>query len=235
MLFQPLADKIAEQVTQEIAEVSVPASDSLSRPRSEKLCDVAQSSPTSETEQSINAVAAEQCELEQKDVAEDHLWENQRPPWAQQQFDCLLFNVCGFNFAVPLVTLGQIQMITANLSPVFGQAPWFMGIQTTPLGQWRLVNTAQFVMPERYQPNKQYQPTYMISIANCHWALAVDAVDQPITLSPDDVKWRSDRRKQQWLAGVVKQHMCVLIDVPALAKELKEADKNSQKSPVNSH
>ena len=159
-------------------------------------------------------------------------WENQRPPWAQERFDCLLFDVCGFKFAVPLITLGQIQAINNDLSSVFGQAPWFMGIQKTAMGKMRVVNTALFVMPERYKPDASYQPPYMISIADCPWALAVDRVNQPISLAPDEVKWRVHREKQTWLAGVVKKQMCVLIDIPALAQQLIQQDKNNKpKSP----
>lgn len=169
---------------------------------------------------------SEDLKQENKNPWGDYQWENDRPPWAQQQFDCLLFEVCGFHFAVPLITLGQIQAITEDLTPVFGQAQWFMGIQNTPMGKQRVVNTALFVMPERYQPTQDYNPPYMISIADCPWALAVDKVNQPISLMPDAVKWRVHREKQTWLAGVVKKQMCVLIDVPELAKQLLNGDKN---------
>ncbi len=179
-----------------------------------------------------SGLADAETELEQEQDQEietpwaDYQWSNGRPPWAQQQFDCLLFEVCGFHFAVPLITLGQIQAITDDLTPVFGQAPWFMGIQNTAIGSQRVVNTALFVMPERYKPDKTYKPPYMISIADCPWALAVDKVNQPISLTPDDVKWRVQREKQTWLAGVVKKQMCVLIDVPELARQLLKMEKH---------
>ena len=58
------------------------------------------------------------------------------------------------------------------------------------------------------------------------WGLAVDSVNQPITLQPDDVKWRGDRSKRPWLAGTVKDHMCALLDIPRIGQILVEADKN---------
>jgi purine-binding chemotaxis protein CheW len=51
-------------------------------------------------------------------------------------------------------------------------------------------------------------------------------VNQPITLVPEDVKWRSDRSKRPWLAGTVKDHMCALLDIPRIGQLLIEADKN---------
>jgi purine-binding chemotaxis protein CheW len=62
------------------------------------------------------------------------------------------------------------------------------------------------------------------------WGLAVDSVTQPISLLPEDVKWRSDRSKRPWLAGTVKEHMCALLDIPMIAQMLMSADKNALKN-----
>lgn len=152
--------------------------------------------------------------------------ENGRPSWAQSRFDVLLFQVAGLTLAVPLVSLGQIQPITDELTPLFGQADWFMGLQPTPAGKIRTVNTAKFVMPERYDDSFLRSAKYVMSINGVPWGLAVDSVNQPITLQPDDVKWRSDRGKRPWLAGTVKDHMCALLDIPRIGQILVEADKN---------
>jgi len=169
-------------------------------------------------------------ELEPEFELEGLAWEaNGRPQWAQGDFDVLLFKVSGLTLAVPLVALGQIQPITDELTPIFGQADWFMGIQPTALGKIRTVNTALFVMPERYDEAFLRTAKLVISINGLEWGLAVDSVNQPITLSPDAVKWRSERSKRPWLAGTVKEQMCALIDVPMMGKLLLEADRNTHK------
>jgi len=152
--------------------------------------------------------------------------ENGRPQWAQSRFDVLLFKVSGLMLAVPLISLGQIQPLTDELTPLFGQADWFMGLQPTPAGKIRTVNTAKFVMPERYDPSFLETAKYVMSINGVPWGLAVDSVNQPIRLMPDDVKWRSDRSKRPWLAGTVKDHMCALLDIPRIGQMLIDADKN---------
>lgn len=152
--------------------------------------------------------------------------ENGRPQWAQSRFDVLLFKVSGLTLAVPLISLGQIQPLTDELTPLFGQADWFMGLQPTPAGKIRTVNTAKFVMPERYDERFLQTAKYVVSINGVPWGLAVDSVNQPIRLMPDDVKWRSDRSKRPWLAGTVKDHMCALLDIPRIGQMLIEADKN---------
>lgn len=152
--------------------------------------------------------------------------ENGRPQWAQSRFDVLLFKVSGLTLAVPLISLGQIQPLTDELTPLFGQADWFMGLQPTPAGKIRTVNTAKFVMPERYDERFLQTAKYVVSINGVPWGLAVDSVNQPIRLMPDDVKWRGDRSKRPWLAGTVKEHMCALLDIPRIGQMLIEADKN---------
>ncbi len=152
--------------------------------------------------------------------------ENGRPQWAQNRFDVLLFDVAGLTLAVPLIALGQIQPLTDELTPLFGQADWFMGLQPTPAGKIRTVNTAKFVMPERYDENFVNTAKYVVSIDGVPWGLAVDSVNQPISLHPDDVKWRGDRSKRPWLAGTVKEHMCALLDIPRIGQMLVEADRN---------
>jgi purine-binding chemotaxis protein CheW len=156
--------------------------------------------------------------------------ENGRPIWAQSAFDALLFQVSGLTLAVPLVSLGQIYSITRELTPLFGQADWFMGLLPTPMGQLRVVNTAKFVMPERYQDNFTDAFKYVVSINGVLWGLAVDSVNQPIKLEPDQVKWRGDRSKRTWLAGTVKKHMCALLDVERIGLLLTDADKNQRRA-----
>lgn len=151
---------------------------------------------------------------------------NGLPQWAQEKFDVLLFDVAGLTLAVPLIALGQIYPLTDDLTPLFGQADWFMGLQPTPMGKIRTVNTARFVMPEKYNETFLQKARYVMSLDGVPWGLALDSVNQPMRLDPDQVKWRSDRSKRPWLAGTVKEHMCALLDVPRIAQLLLEMDKN---------
>lgn len=183
--------------------------------------------PAEENNEQQSAAANEQ----QTELLSQYLqWhENGRPHWAQSRFDALLFDVAGLTLAVPLIALGQIQPLTDELSPLFGQAEWFMGLLPTPAGKIRTVNTALFVMPERYDAKFVKTARYVVSIDGVPWGLAVDAINQPISLDPDDVKWRSERGKRPWLAGTVKSAMCALIDIPQMGEMLMQADKNRRR------
>ncbi len=171
----------------------------------------------------LNEVVDEQIAL-----ADDFAWlPNGRPAWAQEGFDALLFSVSGLTLAVPLVALGHIENLTDELTPLFGQADWFMGLLPTNTGKIRTVNTAMFVMPERYDERFTETAKYVISINGLPWGLAVDSVNQPIKLSPEDVNWRTERSKRPWLAGTVKKHMCALLDIPVMGQLLMETDANA--------
>ncbi|MEE8058887.1 MAG: chemotaxis protein CheW [Pseudomonadales bacterium] len=150
--------------------------------------------------------------------------ENGRPSWAQQRFECLLFSVGELTLAVPLVELGTIYPISGDLTPIFGQIDWFMGLLQVKDNNIRTVNTAKVVMPERYSESMIDQFAYVISINGVDWGLAVDRVSNAITLEPDDVRWRGERSKRPWLAGTVVEHMCALLDVSQLAAMFLQQD-----------
>lgn len=145
---------------------------------------------------------------------------NGRPMWAQNAFDVLLFKVSGLTLAVPLIALGQIHPISDKLTPIFGQVDWFMGLLETPTGRVRTVNTALYVMPERYNPEFVKTAKYVVSIDGSDWGLAVDEVQQPTLLDLDGVTWRTQRSKRPWLAGTVKSAMCALLDIPTMGQTL---------------
>jgi len=152
--------------------------------------------------------------------------DNGRPEWAQERFECLLFSVGGLTLAVPLVELGSIYKITEELTPLFGQADWFMGLLPVKDNNLRVVNTAKVVMPERYSDVMETEFKYVISINGVDWCLSVDEVSEAITLDPEAVRWRTGRSKRPWLAGTVIDQMCALLDISQLSVMFHRQDKN---------
>ena len=127
---------------------------------------------------------------------------------------------------MPLASLDGIYPLEEELTPLFGQSTWFMGLQKTINGNVNVINTAQFIMPERYEKNNDVAAQYSVAINGSGWALAVDAIHQPMSVSPDDIRWRARRAERPWMAGTIKDHVCALIDIPSLANMLKQQDKN---------
>ncbi len=151
------------------------------------------------------------------------------PGWAGQPFECLLFDVAGLKLAVPLVCLGSIYPLEGDeITPIFAQPDWFIGVMPTPAGNLRVLDTARWVMPERYSHKLRDSFRFVISIDGHSWGLAVNAVHQSIRLQPEAVKWRTRRAERQWLAGTVIEHMCALLDVQALAQLVNERERVRQ-------
>jgi purine-binding chemotaxis protein CheW len=146
---------------------------------------------------------------------------NGRPDWAQASFECLLFDVAGLTLAVPLVCLGSIYSLAGQeLTALFAQPPWFLGLLPSASGNLKVLDTARWVMPERYREDFRQGLQYVISVQGYDWALAVHQVNRSIRLHPDEIKWRSERTQRPWLAGTVIEHMCALLDVAALVELL---------------
>ena len=142
-----------------------------------------------------------------------------RPDWAQEPFECLLFDVAGLTLAVPLVCLGSIYPLAGQeLTPLFGQPDWFLGILPSQAGNLKVLDTARWVMPDRYREDFRQGLQYVISVQGYEWGLAVHQVSRSIRLDPDEIKWRGQRTQRPWLAGTVIEHMCALLDVAALAE-----------------
>ena len=141
-----------------------------------------------------------------------------RPHWGAEPFECLLFDVAGLTLAVPLVCLGSIYPLDGKqLTPIFGQPEWFLGMLPSQTGNLKVLDTARWVMPERYKDECRDGLQYVISVEGFDWGLAVHQVSRSIRLDPGEVKWRSQRSQRPWLAGTVIDHMCALLDVEALA------------------
>ncbi|MGE4405974.1 CheW domain-containing protein [Pseudomonas sp.] len=141
------------------------------------------------------------------------------PEWGEEPFECLLFDVAGLTLAVPLVCLGSIYPLAGQeLTPLFGQPDWFLGILPSQAGNLKVLDTARWVMPDRYRDDFRQGLQYVISVQGYEWGLAVHQVSRSIRLEPREVKWRTQRSQRPWLAGTVIEHMCALVDVTALAE-----------------
>ena len=137
--------------------------------------------------------------------------------YRQGRFQALFFDVAGLKVAVPLKELGGIHQL-GKVSSLFGKPDWFMGVMMYREQKINTVDTARWVMPEKYDQNLQqtlnYQ--YVIMLGNSNWGLSCETLINTYVLEQDDVKWREAEGKRPWMAGLIKKHMCVLIDVDAM-------------------
>jgi purine-binding chemotaxis protein CheW len=170
------------------------------------------------------------CIDDAESVASDHehdlsRWlENGRPGWAQQRFDCLVFVVDGLKLAVPLILLGNIHTLDRDLTPLFDQPAWFLGLLPVQNGRnLRVVDTARLVMPERYRAESVDELAFGVGVYGSDWAFGCHQIEGSISIQPESVKWRSSRTSRPWLAGTIIDRMCALVDLNEFARSVFES------------
>ena len=141
----------------------------------------------------------------------------------EEGFQALFFEIAGLTLAVPLTELGGIHQIE-SINPLFGKPKWFKGVMLHKEHKYNVVDTAKWIMPEKsaekLAESAKYQ--YLILLDESGWGLACERLVNTATLQPEDVKWRSADASRPWLAGMVKNKMCALVNVQQLVAMLNQ-------------
>ncbi|WP_259365665.1 chemotaxis protein CheW [Colwellia sp. MB02u-6] len=149
--------------------------------------------------------------------------DTQQHSYRQGDFQVMFFEVAGLMIAVPLIELGGIHN-TDKITPLMGKPDWFKGVMLHRTAKVNVVDTALWVMPEKCDEALisalNYQ--YIIMLNDSSWGLSAEKLVDTVTLKQEDVKWLDTRSKRPWLAGLVKNRMCVLLDVESLIKLLEK-------------
>jgi len=146
--------------------------------------------------------------------------------WSSQGVECLVFSLCGLKLAVPLLYLGGVHEISPeDVKPLMGQPEWYLGMVHTGEQNLQVIDTANFIMPERGQnlAGKGYK--YLIQLEKTPWVIACQSIDDTVRLEASEIKWRGDRGKRSWLAGTVIEKMCALVDVSGLLQRVESSCK----------
>lgn len=207
---QAVEAEVVEQVTveQSAAAISEPEVQLQSAHEVEP-----QTSTETTTEETLETKTQEQASVYKKS---DALRYPKAPVWAQQAFDVLLFDVCGLKLAVPMESLGKIIKVDHETNQLIGRPDWFIGAYIENEQHLYVVDTAQYIMPEKGFNLARDGFDYVIQLQRSKWTLACKKVHNTVRLEPDQVKWRSQQGKRQWLSGTVVDHMCALIHVDSL-------------------
>jgi len=158
------------------------------------------------------------------EVAAEASVDNDRPAWAQETFQALLFKAGGLRLAVPLAELHGIVEWHDDITPMPGHADFYLGLLQHQDKTVPVIDTARFVLPAdrlaKLAPDVAERITRIVLIDEARWGLACDEVERVVNLEPDQVRWRSAQTSRRWLAGTVVEHMCALLDGAAFAQLL---------------
>ncbi|MBW8190781.1 chemotaxis protein CheW [Neiella marina] len=154
------------------------------------------------------------------------------PPVPDEEFQALYFEVAGMTLAVPLEQLGGIHNLDEEqVSNLIGKPSWFRGLLAHRERKLNVVDTALWVMPEKYDDKlaEQLNYQYLVMLKDSNWGLACERLITTSQLMPSAVNWRTTMGKRPWLRGMVKEQMCALLNVDALI-ELLNTGMNSQQA-----
>ncbi len=144
----------------------------------------------------------------------------QAQPELGNEFQCLYFSVAGILVAVPLQQLGGIRPLV-ECTKVPGQPDWMIGQRFQDNARTFVVDTCRWLMPERHeQLIEQVHYQYLVKLGNSRWSLACEALVDAKPLQRSEIRWRKETDKRRYLAGIVKEKMCVVLDVPELIQLL---------------
>ena len=141
--------------------------------------------------------------------------------YRQGDFQAMFFDVAGLMIAVPLIELGGIHN-NDKTTALMGKPDWFKGVMLYRDEKVNVVDTARWVMPEKCNDTliSALDYKYIIMLNNSSWGLMAEKLVDTRTLKQEDVKWLDSSDKRPWLAGLVKDRMCALLDVESLIKLL---------------
>jgi len=155
--------------------------------------------------------------------------------YQENNFQALFFKVSGLTLAVPLKSLGGIHTLS-KISPLIGKPRWFKGIMNERGAKLQAVDTARWVMPEKLtdEVEQKISYQYMITLSDSPWGLLCEELVDSEPLQPEAIQWRNGpNQKRPWLAGVVRDRMCALLDVNALITLLDKGLGHTQTDPKN--
>jgi purine-binding chemotaxis protein CheW len=137
------------------------------------------------------------------------------------EFQVLFFKIAGLTLAVPLVSLGGIIKID-KINHLIGRPSWFMGVQTHRDSNINVVDTCAWVMPDKYSKELAQTVDYqfLVMLEDSQWGLTCESLVNAVKIDKSHVNWREKPGKRPWLAGVVKQQMCGILNVQALINML---------------
>ncbi|MFT7005746.1 MAG: purine-binding chemotaxis protein CheW [Colwellia sp.] len=143
--------------------------------------------------------------------------------YRQGDFQALYFDVGGLTLAVPLIELGGIHQVD-KITSLIGKPEWFKGVMLYRDEKINVVDTALWVMPEKCDEKlkKSLNYQYIIMLNKSGWGLSAENLIDTVILKQEDVKWIDSPSKRPWLAGLVKDKMCALLDIDSLIQLLND-------------
>jgi purine-binding chemotaxis protein CheW len=101
---------------------------------------------------------------------------------------------------------------------IAGLPDWILGRFGAAYDQTHVVDTALWLIPERYKPEHSKYSEVVI-LQGRKWALACDGLIKSVQIPMDQVNLNRDRSQRSWLLGTYMAERCAILDVEQLVEE----------------
>jgi len=146
------------------------------------------------------------------------------PSYAQDEFSALFFKVGHLILAVPLIELGRTIKFDSKLTCIPQQPIWFMGLKLDQGKKIGILNLAYLIHGKIKAEKRCYSDNpfkNIILTGDTNWGLACDDIITIKKITPDSVRWRTDRQRKPWLVGTIIEDLVVIVDVNELVPRRK--------------
>ncbi|NOY62073.1 MAG: hypothetical protein GXP10_02755, partial [Gammaproteobacteria bacterium] len=106
-----------------------------------------------------------------------------------------------------------------SIRPIAAPHPWYLGVFSYQGNDVKVIDLGCFILPDTQCSQLQDVNGRLAKIAvlkGSQWALACGKVLGVITVSGDDLLWRTRHGKRPWLAGTSTKHKFGLLDSAAM-------------------
>lgn len=146
-------------------------------------------------------------------ITESHDNAAPRPPlWATHDFRALLFRVGEYRFAMPLVMMQSVASLPAQRTRLPAPAAWHLGLIRYRQRSVALADLGLLIGVQA----RCAAARYVLVIGDGSGGVVCDQIDDAVLVRAGEVHWRRPSQDRAWLAGLLTQQMCVLLDVDAL-------------------
>jgi purine-binding chemotaxis protein CheW len=122
---------------------------------------------------------------------------------------CLMFNVAGIDFSLPLIEMGSVLACSHNLTRLPGSPPWFLGLLQHRDRNIRVVDSARLLRLERSDPDETGR--HILVFGESEWAMTCDQLGQVVRLQEEDIQWKAPSKKSLSL-GTIRSSLALLLD-----------------------
>jgi len=142
--------------------------------------------------------------------------------WRAKPFQALLFQVHAVQFAAPLIRLQGVVPWSEEIADLPETPDWFLGLLACRDHNVRVVDTAKLVM-QGQKFDVESSPGHIILLDKGRWGMTCDGLNEVVNVAPQSVQWRARKANRPWLAGTLREKLCAVLDVGALARMLERA------------